>query len=131
MTWLYDNLETLDYSKIDEPIRELVKMINESEWMRTEESCCGHPAYEPSGWAGSELYLRLVVLKAEKNWNLFASVEQLRKSFGKSYEYHISLLFDRQDALGQHWFFKVSYHVPENRSIAIDATSRAISMFLL
>jgi len=120
MPWLYDNPENLNYRLIDEPIRELVREINSSNWLKTEESCCGHPVNEPSAWGtNAELYLRLVVTEPNQLKRLFFMVDRLRESFG-NFLGHVSLSYDRIDELGSHWFLSCKYNKFEQRSLAID-----------
>lgn len=134
MTWMYDNPATLDYSKIDEPIRQLCKKINESSWLRTEESCCGHYGYTEimsSAWYNSTpLYLRLVVLDEKNLTKFFQLYEQIGEGHGKMLGWHHQLTFDRIDDDGIHWFFHLHYDADiKNRSIAIDLVLRTFMEF--
>jgi len=120
MTWLYDDPESLNYEFIDEPIRNLVKQINDSDWLKTEESCCGHPVNEPSAWGtNAELYLRVVVCELVQLKRLFFMVDRLREPF-KNFMGHVSLCYDRTDKLGSHWYLSCKYNKFEYRSLAIE-----------
>ena len=124
MPWLYDNPETLDYSNIDEPIRDLCRKINSSAWLRTEESCAGHPANESSAWNNQDLYLRLVVLKNSKFHKLLMMMDKIREGYS-GLHWSCTLLYDRQDELGTHWYFGLVYGKQiRYRDIAIDLVTR-------
>ena len=128
MPWLYENPATMNYDSIDPPIRDLVKAINDSGWLLTEETCAGHSANEPTAWDGNrDLYLRLVVEKAENiRWLLFL-VDLIRESYG-SMTWHVSFSYDRSDELGTHWFLNFSYDRDiGNRHIAVDVVHRKLS----
>lgn len=110
MVWLYNNPETLDYNQVDEPIRELCKEINSSSWLRTEESCCGHPdANEKmrSAWGSDDLYLRVCVIDKTKVEKLFDWFESIRDD-GLP-EWHTGLRFDRTDNDGTHFYIDFNY----------------------
>ena len=125
MPWLYDNPKTMDYNNLDQPIRVLCKKINESTWLRTEESCAGHYTNEPSssGWNSRDLYLRLVLITGEIGY-LLKMVDEIRKSC-LGLQWTCSLVYDRRDELGTHWFFKLNYGRDIcNRDIAIELITR-------
>ena len=127
MSWLYENPETLDYGNVDEPIRGLVKAINQSSWLRTEESCCGHPANEVSGWGNAKiLYIRFVVKDAVRIPMLLEFVDLVRASYGLMIGWHVALFYDRKDGLGTHWYFNFEYASDiANRVIAVDIVLRS------
>ena len=122
MVWLYNNPEGLDYGQIDEPIRELCKEINESSWLRTEESCCGHPDPNEkmrSAWGGDDLYLRVCVIDKLKLSKLFSWFESIRDDGLQ--EWHSGLRYDRTDEDGIHFYIDFSYAKKlDYRKIAID-----------
>ena len=126
MPWLYDDPETLNYKTIDPAIRELVATINQSEWLRTEESCSGHPANETSAWGGMSLYIRLVVIKPEMIWNFLWMADLIRASYVSMMGWHLAVLYDRQDELGSHWYLTLDYNKDISmRLIAADIMLRA------
>ncbi len=120
MTWFYDDPDTLDYSKLDEPIRELCKKINQSDWLRTEESCAGHNSYEQTAWGTDpDLYLRLCIIKKEHQTLLLELIQQLRDDC-KGLNWHLGFSFDRIDELGEHWYFHFNYYQHKDREMCID-----------
>ena len=127
MPWLYEDPATMDYDHIDPPIRELVRAINDSGWLLTEEACAGHSANEPTAWDGNrDLYLRLVVEKAEDILLLLELVDHIRRSYG-GMEWHASIAYDRTDELGTHWYLYFNYGRDiGNRSIAVDVVHRKL-----
>lgn len=56
--WPYDNPASLNYDCIDEGVRKLCRSINNTDWLRTAESCSGHPKGRYA-WSKST-YLRLI-----------------------------------------------------------------------
>jgi len=117
MPWLYDDPSTMDYNNVDEAIRNLCRLINSSTWLRTEESCAGHPSKEPSAWDNKDLYFRLVVLKSADIARLLMMMDKIRA--GCNWPCHLS--YDRHDELGSHWFFTLSYDKEiRYRDLAID-----------
>lgn len=128
MPWLYSDPATMNYDMIDEAIRELVRTINGSDWMLTEESCSGHSSNEPTAWGHArELYLRLVVkAKDIKRFLFFA--DRLRKLSYTGMAWHVSILYDRSDELGTHWCLTFDYGPDISyRSMAVDITLRAFN----
>ena len=129
MVWMYDNPKNLNYDNIDEPIRELCKTINESFWLRTEESCCGHFGDEhiKSAWSGAvpSLYLRLVVIDKGHLIRFLDFIQQLREGCKGQYGWNIQLGLDRLDEDGIHWFFYFNYdRNVRYRQIVIDMVHR-------
>lgn len=130
MTWLYDNPETMNYDIIDEPIRELVKRINRSSWLRTEESCSGHPAGDTpidriTSWAGHSIFLRLALIDVSKLDALFEWVEKIRAGYGGMIGWQTGMSYDRKDSLGYHWYLTLEYpNDVKVRHIAIDLVLR-------
>lgn len=119
MVWLYDNPDTLNYDFIDEPIRDLIKRMNESGWMKTEESCCGHPAHE-SPWMGStkgQVYIRFAV-KPENIVYAFDMCDYCWENMS-GIEGHVALRYDRKDEDGIHLFLYYKYGDISNRNIGI------------
>lgn len=133
MVWFYDNPNTLDYSKLDEPIRELCKYINtQMKWLRTEESCCGHPdpneAYNSAWGAFDKLYLRLCVLDGFENRiiSLFELIDKIWQGC-KGLQWHVSLSYDRKDSDGYHFYFYFDYGKElSQRQMAIDFVQQKI-----
>lgn len=126
MPWLYTDPANLDYAQVDEPIRSLVREINASSWLRTEESCAGHPGpraggpLEPPFIWGEDLYLRLVLLRGAPVRALLRLVEECRGGLRLIPHAWASLSYDRTDETGTHWFFTSSYdrHL-DNREAAV------------
>ena len=128
MPWLYEDPAELNYGSVDPAIRGLVVGINDSGWLLTEESCAGHPANEPSAWAGNrDLYLRLVVEKAENILLLLKLVDLVRGSYG-GMKWSVSIAYDRSDELGTHWYMNFDYGKDVgNRHIAVDVVHRMLT----
>ena len=127
MPWLYEDPATMNYDNVDPAIRELVREINDSGWLLTEESCAGHSANEPTAWDGNrDLYLRLVVEKPEDTWLLLSIVDHIRKSYG-GMMWFCTMGYDRSDELGTHWFLNFNYGQDiGNRHIAVDVVHRKL-----
>lgn len=94
--------------------------MNESEWLKTEESCCGHPAHE-SPWMGTvnngRVYIRFAVKPENIEYATMMCDYCWENKSGVSG--HVSLCYDRNDEDGIHLFLKYSYGDISNRSIGI------------
>lgn len=124
MPWLFNNPAHIDYNDIDEPIRDLVQLINRSEWLKTEESCVGHPNFCRScgtGWGDmSDLYLRLVVTNKIVAYKLLTILDAIRNGIRGNPGWTSLLEYERTDELGSHWMLKVGYgHTIDNRDRAV------------
>ena len=97
-SWPYTDPKTLNYELVDEPIRELCKRINTSKWLRTAESCAGHPrsAY---AWSTSP-YLRIILYKPKLNsykmlWDIVEGFNEgwysglLKVQYGTKYDFGV------------------------------------------
>jgi hypothetical protein len=62
-------------SDIEDGIRPLVEKINQTRWMRTRQSCEGHPEDEIGPWVWVELHFRWLDL-------LFGLVDDVNKQLG-------------------------------------------------
>lgn len=122
MPWLYSDPATMNYDHIDPVLRELVKTINDSGWVLTEESCGGHSANEPTAWEGyRDLYMRLVVEKAEDLKDFLYFIDRIRVLARTGMIWHVSVMYDRSDELGTHWFLTFHYgNDLSYRSMAVD-----------
>lgn len=130
MPWLYSDPATMNYDNIDEPIRELCREINNSMWLRTEESCAGHPTNEPTAWDwNKDLYIRFVLIDEKKLKNLLSLIDEIRKSYGKTKDWHVNLTYDRTDELGSHWYFNLKYGQDiKLRHAAVDIVLRKFNL---
>ncbi len=126
--WMYDDPAEMDYDHIDAPIRELVKEINDSGWLLTEESCAGHPANEPSAWGGNgAVYLRVVMKEKADLFYLLFLMDKLHESTRGMLYWNATMSYDRSDELGSHWYINFNYSPDiSHRSIAVDAVLRAV-----
>lgn len=84
----YDDPDKLDYSNLEEPIREICKLINSSDWLRTLESCAGHPRSRDA-WSEAT-YFRLCLFKP-KFEDFFFWIQSLDEAFNE----HINVQFDQ------------------------------------
>ena len=129
MAWYYTPPDKLNPLEVDEPLRDLIAKINRSNWLRTEESCAGHPDRlgSATGAWGTDIYLRLVVIK--RNFftltRLFSMVDACYAGIGKMSGWSVSLQYDREDEDGIHFYFKLKYNEDiQMRKVAIEIVER-------
>ena len=123
-SWPYDNPDTLDYNNVDEAIRELCKVINNTlPWMRTAESCAGHPR-GLHAWSRAT-YLRVMVKDLNR---FFIMIEDFNEKSGTNTPDLTVQFGGRYDSLG------IAFHItfPECkdeglRDIDIDLFKRIVT----